>query len=76
MIPLLEIRDSRLYRDGFSTFGDYCRDRWEISVAHGKRLMAAAEVAYNLAPIGAIQPTHESQVRQRFTVVNILTSPA
>lgn len=60
---LLEIRDNRYYRQDFDTFEDYCRERWQMSLAHGKRLIAAAEVATNLAPIGAMQPTHESQVR-------------
>lgn len=59
---LLEIRDSKLYRQEFGTFEEYCRERWRMSIAQGKRLIAAAEVVQNLAPIGAI-PTHESQVR-------------
>ena len=25
---LLAIRDKRLYRQGFGTFEDYCKDRW------------------------------------------------
>lgn len=25
---LMEIRDSRLYRQEFGTFEDYCRERW------------------------------------------------
>ena len=34
-----------------------------MSLAQGKRLVAAAEVVQNLSPIGDTQPTHESQVR-------------
>ena len=58
----LLIPDSRLYRQTHTTFESFCRERWKLSIAHGIRLIAAAEVVQNLAPIGAI-PTHESQLR-------------
>lgn len=38
---LLEIRDSRLYRQDYGTFEDYCRKRWKISRAHAYRLIEA-----------------------------------
>ena len=60
---LLEIRDNRLYRSGYSTFEDYCRDRWGFSRIHAHRLIQAAEVTGNLLPIGNILPATESQVR-------------
>jgi len=59
---LLEIRDSRLYRHEFATFEDYCRDQWQMSRRHVNRLIASAEVAGNLGPIGPI-PQSESQIR-------------
>jgi hypothetical protein len=34
----------------------------QYGLAHGKRLIPAAEVVHNLAPIGAIRLTHESKV--------------
>ena len=60
---LLEIRDSRLYRRDFGTFEDYCRGRWGMVRQHANRLIAAAEVATNLEPIGSILPITESQAR-------------
>jgi hypothetical protein len=60
---LLEMRDSRLYRDTHATFEDYCRERWGVSRIHAYRMIEAAGVASNLLPIGNVQPTHESQIR-------------
>jgi hypothetical protein len=59
---LLEIRDSRLYRENYSTFGDYCRERWGMSRIHAHRLIEAAGIATNLLPTGNIS-IHERQVR-------------
>jgi hypothetical protein len=59
---LFEIRESKLYRQGYDTFEDYCRDRWEIARNYANKLIAAAEVASNLGTI-VPSPTHESQVR-------------
>jgi phage N-6-adenine-methyltransferase len=60
---LLEIRDSRLYRAGHLTFEDYCRERWGFMRDTGDRLIAAAEVALALTPIG-VSPTNEAQARE------------
>lgn len=60
---LLEIRDSRLYRQTFGTFEDYCRERWGMSRVHAFRMIEAASVANNLLPIGNILPATESQAR-------------
>jgi phage N-6-adenine-methyltransferase len=51
---LLAIRDARLYRESHGTFEDYCRERWNMTPQHGGRLIAAAEVAVELEPIGSI----------------------
>lgn len=59
---LLEIRDSRLYRQNYRTFEAYCRDRWGMVRRNADRLIQAAEVAENLGPIGLI-PQTESQAR-------------
>jgi hypothetical protein len=56
----LEIRDSRLYRQEFDTFEDYCRERWKMSKTNANRLIDAAEVATNVTPIGVI-PTHSME---------------
>ena len=59
---LLEIRDSRLYRQTHSTFEDYCRQRWQMERNYANKLIRSAEVANNLGTI-VPTPTHESQVR-------------
>jgi phage N-6-adenine-methyltransferase len=59
---LLEIRDSRLYKEGYSTFEDYCRDRWGMVRRQADRLIQSAEVVGNLRPIGLI-PANEAQAR-------------
>jgi SAM-dependent methyltransferase len=65
---LMRIRDGKKYRDlpeDYKTFEDYCQRRWDISLAQGKRLMAAADVTAVLAPKGAIpEPKRERQVRE------------
>lgn len=60
---LLRIRDERLYRETHETFEVYCRERWDFSVAQGKRLVQAAEVTEAVAPIGAT-PATESVARE------------
>lgn len=60
---LLEIRDSRLYKDNYSTFEDYCRERWGMSRIHAHRLIESAGVVENLLPMGNILPTSERQAR-------------
>lgn len=59
---LLEIRDSRLYREKFSTFEKYCRTKWSMSKRHANRLIEATSIVGEMGPIGP-KPTSESQVR-------------
>lgn len=60
---LLEIRDSRLYRQDFDTFGDYCRKRWQTERRHAYRLINAARVFRNVSPGTQNLPTSEKQIR-------------
>jgi phage N-6-adenine-methyltransferase len=59
---LLEIRDSRLYKQ-FGTFEDYCRERWGMQRNYANKMIAAAEVVGNLGTIVPILPVTESQAR-------------
>lgn len=61
---LLLIRDNRLYRTTYSTFEDYCNERWQLKQSQAYRLMDAAVVVENLksSPIGEL-PINESQAR-------------
>lgn len=60
---LLEIRDSRLYRESHATFEDYCKGRWGMARANAYRLIEAAKAVADLSPIGDI-PKTESQARE------------
>lgn len=60
---LLEIRDSRLYRNDYSTFEEYCRDRWGWERRHAYRLIDAATVVENVSLGTQIVPTSERQAR-------------
>lgn len=60
---LLEIRDSRLYKEKFKTFENYCQERWGMSRIHAHRMIEAAAVANNLLPIGN-KPENEAQARE------------
>jgi hypothetical protein len=66
---LFTIRDSKLYREQFRTFGEYCNVRWGIGKSYSKYLISGSQVAVNLATRVAlytpceIQPIHEKQIR-------------
>lgn len=49
---LAEIRDRRLYRQGYDSFEDYCARRWDVSRSYAHDLRAACEVAEQLAARG------------------------
>lgn len=63
---LLEIRRRRLYRDGFRSFGAYCRQRWGFSRPKANRRCKWAEVVENLSPLGDTYPSAEWQARPLF----------
>lgn len=46
---LMEIRDSRLYRDGFGTFEDYCQERWSLKRQRAYEIMDAAAVVSEIS---------------------------
>ena len=52
-MALKKIRVGKLYTDEFSTFEDYCRERWGWTRQHSNRLIAGAEVATKLEPMGS-----------------------
>src|SRR5438270_1450245 len=53
---LMEIRDSRLYREGYATFEEYCAVEWNLSKTHINRQIGWGEVDALLAPIGCHVP--------------------
>jgi hypothetical protein len=61
---LLEIRDSRLYKQVlFTSFEAYARSRWDIGRSQIYRLIDAYGVINNLSPIGDRLPGNETQTR-------------
>lgn len=61
---LLEIRDSRLYRQQFPTFEAYCRERWGLKQSRAYQLLDAAVVVGNLQSSTIVElPKTESQAR-------------
>lgn len=64
---LLEIRDSRLYRETHDTFEFYCRERWGFTDRRARQFMDAADiVAIAAVPTetGTIVPLRESVARE------------
>ncbi|MBO0767551.1 MAG: hypothetical protein J2O48_02580 [Solirubrobacterales bacterium] len=47
---LREIRDKRLYRDRYSTFEEYCQQRWSMDRRNANRQIEAAEVVGSIDP--------------------------
>lgn len=57
---LLEIRDSRLYRQQYPTFEAYCKERWGMKRPRAYELMDAATVVKNVSEISDIVPQKEA----------------
>lgn len=61
---LLEIQESKLYRQEFNTFDEYLQGRWNISKQRGYQLINSANVFDNLKKSTIVDfPTNESQTR-------------
>lgn len=64
-LALMQINESRLYRQAFPTFEAYLIGRWGIHKSHAHRMIGAAKAAtvIDASPMGDIKPTSERQVR-------------
>lgn len=64
---LEEIKGKKLYKVGYSTFEEYCRDRWKFTPQHANRLIKAAIVVEEIKsePNGSdsVLPKTEAQTR-------------
>lgn len=60
---LMTIRDKRLYRIEFTTFEDYCRDKWAISRRSAYQYIEASNAIENVRHGAQILPTTERQAR-------------
>jgi hypothetical protein len=54
---LREIRDKQLFRWSHESFETFVKDRWKMGEAYAHRLIAAAEVAQNVSPVGVSPPS-------------------
>lgn len=61
---LQEIRDSRLYLHGYSTFDAYCRDRWGWDRVNAHRYVEAAVVVEALSGDNIEGPLNVAQTRR------------
>jgi hypothetical protein len=63
---LLEIRESRLYRDEHTTFERYCQARWNITKSRANQLISASRLVENLENEDAngVLPSSESVARE------------
>jgi protein gp37 len=63
---LMEIRDSKLYRETHRTFEEYANAVLSLTRPHAYRLIDSAQVIYDLSPIGDSLrlPTNEAQARE------------
>lgn len=64
-LALIEIRKSKLYEEGgFKSFGDYVKDRIDMSEQQTLKLRNAAQIYIELEKEGVeVLPTKESQIR-------------
>ena len=51
---LMEIHDSKLYREDYPTFVQYCDERWGFKDRHARRLIFASQVVEQIGPMGPL----------------------
>jgi flagellar motility protein MotE (MotC chaperone) len=59
---LMQIRDNKLYRESFTTFEAYCKEKWGMERNYANKLIQASAVVDNLGTI-VPTPTNEAQAR-------------
>lgn len=62
-LALKEIRDSRLYRQDYTTFESYLNEEWGIGRSHGARLIEASETVALIEGAGLPTPQTERSTR-------------
>jgi hypothetical protein len=60
---LLEVRDARLYREGFGSFEQYCCEKWGLGKVRAYQLIRGAAVVKALPQDGPL-PANEQQARE------------
>ena len=67
---LAEIRDRRLYREGYDTFETYLADRWGLKHQRAYQLIAGAAVSTIVDKAGLPAPVNEAQARELVPLLN------
>lgn len=67
------LRNQRLYREQYSSWGAYCKAHFGWSRIHADRLIRAAEVVEQLTPVGeeCILPATEFVARELYTIRDV-----
>lgn len=63
-LALAEIRDNKLYRSDYSTFEDYCKEKWGWEKRYWQYVIAASETVRNLPEPSRTIVHSESQARE------------
>ena len=65
---LIKVREGKLYKMDFKTFGDYCDAKLNMGRSYAYSLSRAAEVRGDLSAMADILPANERQVRPLLTL--------
>ena len=62
---LRKIKEDKLYKDNYSTYDEYCQQKWNFTPQHANRLIKAATVVEEIKSesIGSVLPQSEAQAR-------------
>lgn len=61
---LMEIRDSRLYKELHPTFEEYCVERWGFTASRARQMIAAVKTVTDVTAQGLPAPTTEAAARR------------
>ena len=61
---LTDIRDNKQYKENYSTFEDYCIERWDIKKAYAYQLIQSTKTIANLSTTVDILPDTQRQTRE------------
>lgn len=67
---LAKIREEKLYRQEYSTFENYCRDRWDFTQQYATSLVRAATLTETIVSKGLPAPTNEGQARELSKIID------
>ena len=60
---LCKIRDEKLYREKYSSFKTYCKEKWEFSDSRARQLIGGSEIAKGVESVTRVTLSNEKQAR-------------